>query len=534
MNRKRFIFTLLIFLCLFPAFLAAREASDIVGDSFEEINGRGLEIRTNPSGVKVFIDGVERGFTPVGFDNLSPGEHSVRLIREGYKERDFKVTLFNTSRLLVSIEMEEERGMVMVSIHRAAGSPVTLPLNPQIYTNSLDETIGPVTASSDNKTLLNLPTGYRTITVRAFGWEDESETVLVSESSAVEADFYMKPAAFSLRNVSQSRKLLNPMNSGSLGATEYRFEVSAPGTGNITITDRNGSVVLKKHFGIFNSWFQSVTWNGRDSFGNPLPEGIYTVMIEASALPEFFQGAAETLSFRLETAIDYSAAIFPLSLESGVSGLTFAPMPHALPAGSYQFEAGFVFGNFRLPFEMPFGISLRIAPFNKFEFAAAFNVNVHLENRTGWSVSGSVKYNIIYSLPFSFAAAVSYAWANESGEPKLGPGGGIGLYAPLSLELSDFSIIFSPAVFWRGTDSPAPTMLISTGALYRGGWFNAGLSMRSEIDFTQNSEGPKFLAGVQGRFYPPPSNLVFSFLAGVWTQNSKAGGFGGVGIGVIY
>ena len=61
----------LVFIFLFPPLLAARQASDIMGDTFEEVEGRGLEIRTNPTGVTVYIDGVEqRAVTPAIFENL--------------------------------------------------------------------------------------------------------------------------------------------------------------------------------------------------------------------------------------------------------------------------------------------------------------------------------------------------------------------------------------------------------------------------------------------------------------------------------
>ncbi|MCL2443608.1 MAG: PEGA domain-containing protein, partial [Treponema sp.] len=72
MTKMCLIFLPLIFLCIFPYTLAARDVSNIIGDNFEETAGRGLVIRTNPAGVKVYIDGIERGETPVVFDNMLP------------------------------------------------------------------------------------------------------------------------------------------------------------------------------------------------------------------------------------------------------------------------------------------------------------------------------------------------------------------------------------------------------------------------------------------------------------------------------
>jgi len=536
-NKSRWF--LLFFLCL-SSLLAARETSDITADIFEETSGRGLAIRSNPTGARVFINGVERGSTPVVFENFSSGEYSVRLSKEGYRDRQFSVTLIDNSRLVVSIKMEELRGFASVTVYKTEGLQ-SLPFNPQIFTNASDEIFY---LTGDNKTLLNLPAGYNTIRARAFGWEDEIATVLISEDSTASVDFFMKPAVFRIENASRSRRRFNPLNSSSLGNVEYRFDVSAPGSAVMTVTDAGGSVVYSRQLENFTTWNQRVTWDGRDSYGNPVPEGAYTVLIEASPLFQNHEGEAEISRLVMESEIDYSINIFPLSLTGGIAGLDFAPLPHVLPAGSYQIEAEFLFGNFRLSQSadekavtgFPYGIGFRVSPFNNFETAIYFNVNPRVDNSTGWGISVSVKYNILNggAFPLALAAGVSYAWADRNGDDPLSAGRGIGLHVPLSLELGDFSIILSPALFWRGPDSFAPALLLSTGALYRGGWFTTGFSARVEFDFTENSASPKFLSGLQAHLLLPPSNLFFSVKAGIWTQNSQTGGYGGAGIGLIF
>jgi len=522
----------------------AANVNDVAEDKFEEVRGSGLAIRSNPPGARVFVDGVERGVTPVSFDNLQAGEHFIRLSKEGYKERRFNVTLHNDSRLEVSIVMEEERGLVTVTVHRAQGSSELLPFNPQITVSALGETQEPVFLSGANTVTLNLPAGLHTIRARAFGWEETSATVLIYEHFPAAVDIELKPAIFRLENLSQSRRRFNPMNSGSLGVTEYRFEVSAPGEGTFSVRDKNGTTVFQKHLGRFDTWVQSVTWNGRDGENNPLGEGFYTAVIEASPLAEYSASSEETLVAVLETEINYSLNIYPLSLSSGISGLLFAPLPQTLPAGSFQIEGGILFGSFseneRSFSGLPFDIALRFSPLNRLEIAATFNANPLFEkssNAAGWGISGSAKYVLLEGssgFPLSLAAAVSYAWANENGEAPLSPGKGIGLHAPLSLELAKFLLVFSPGVFWHGPESPVPALLLSAGVFYRSGWINSSISVRPEIYFGDFKNQTRFLTGIEVRFYPPPSNLVFSFQAGMWTQRPRIGGYGGLGIGVIF
>jgi len=521
------ILILIVLLCFSPVFLAAREGN-IIGDTFEEIAGTGLVIRTSPANVRVLIDGVERGLTPLTLDNLRLGEHRVTLIREGFKERTFNVTLFGNSRLVVSIEMEELRGFALVSVYKADGSPENLPFNPQIFANVSEDRTSAVLLSYDNKALVSLRSGYNVIRARAFGWEDIAMAVTINEHITTPVDFFMRPAVFKIGNASQSRRRFNPMNSSNLGTNEYRFEVSAPGTGHIIIIDKNGRQVHSEQLDPFEIWNQIIPWNGRDSHGNILPEGIYTVTIEVFSM----QGIKETI--QLETEIDYSINIFPLSLIGGFPGLVFAPMPDVLPAGSYQLEASVNYGYINSHNSFPFVIGFRITPVKNLETAAFFNINPRIDG-SGWGVSGSVKYNFFSggSFPFSMAAGITYAWADEDGENPFSPGRGVGLYIPLSMEFfnSSLAAIFTPGIFWYGPEGIVPSMLVSAGVLYKTLWLNAGLSMRLETDFT---ESPKFLTGIECRFYPPPSNLVFSAQAGFWTKGSGFGGYGGIGIGIIY
>jgi hypothetical protein len=40
--------------------------------------------------------------------------------------------------------------------------------------------------------------------------------------------------------------------------------------------------------------------------------------------------------------------------------------------------------------------------------------------------------------------------------------------------------------------------------------------------------------GAEFKFYPPPSNVVYSLLGGMWLRNNHIGGFGGIGLGLLF
>jgi hypothetical protein len=515
------VFYLSFFLCFFTTIAGAQNPGDIIADNFEETAGRGLVIRTNPAGVRVFINGVESGVTPITFNSLAPGEYNIRLVRENYIDRVFDITLFAASRLVVSIKMEQPQGQVQLSVLKAENSPALLQFNPQVTVSSF----GSIALDENYKADINLPAGFYTFRVQAFGWEDTAAAVLVTED-IVPVSIILKPAEFKIENLTQSRKRINPKNQNRLGVTEYRFEATAPGLVSLNIIDINETVVFKNQLNNIDTKIQRFTWDGRDSSGSPLPEGIYTVVISAG-----------NTELKLETEINYSLNLFPASLNGGVSGLLFAPLPYTLPAGSFQIEADAVYGDFGSFTGFPFTFGLRISPIKNLEAAAVFNLNPQI-NDTGWGITGSVKYNLLHNLPVNLALGIFYSYADNNGEYPLSAGKGIGLYLPFSCKLFSGSLVsntlvFSPGIFWHGPDKPVPALLLSAGYFLQYKDIYAGISARAELDL-KNSSSLRFLAGAEARIFPVTSNLYFFLKGGVCINNSDIGGFGGLGIGVVY
>jgi hypothetical protein len=368
--------------------------------------------------------------------------------------------------------------------------------------------------------------------------------VYVRENRVQTVDIYLNPAVFSISNPSVSRSRFNPGNSGALGTTEFRFETSAPGTALITIRNSAGRTVYTAELSTFETWSQAVTWKGRGADGNPLPEGMYTVQIDGKSIAVGDKEPVQS-TVSLATEIDTSINIYPLSLSGGLPGLIFAPVPSVLPRGSFQIEAGLLFGKVSA-FEpqdrafsgLPFEAGLRVSLLDSLEIAAVLNTYPKFGGASAWGISGSTKWVLLHgkdTLPLSLAAGFSFAWVDTAGEAPLSPGRGAVLYAPLSYRFTYITALFSPALRWIGSGNPIPRLILSAGALYQGEHFTAGLSLRPEFDFSKNSDNRfNIKMGGEVKFYPPPSSLIFSLLGGVWIRGEYSGGFGGAGIGIIY
>ena len=523
---------------VFPPAAGAQNTVDWTqpGDTIEETEGRGLLIRSNPVGAEVYIDGINRGYTPLRVEDIRPGNYVVRLRKDGFSERRFRLSARAGSMVSVSIELKQAIGRVIVKIQGAPGSPGPdmLPLVPQI---SVDGRSFPQPA-------MELPVGFRNITVRAFGWEDASVTLFVEEGSLYEPELNMKPASFKAAGAGLSRSRFNPANAGSLGTTAVNFTVSGPGKGSFTVLDPGGKTVLTRPLDAFATWSQSAVWNGRDSQGEILGDGIYTLVVKASSIPWDNSAPAEdTIEQKVE--IDSSHVIYPLSISSGKSGLLFAPLPSLLPPGSFQIEGSLLAGSppGTSPWKgLPFAVAARFSPLSVLEVSAALNVDPYFNGGAEAGAGGSVKWLYLRGdeggLPFGAAAGLAGSWTGKSAITPFGMASGIEAYFPFKLDFGGcFTVTLSPAALWTGDEGfpwePVPRLLVYGGVMLQMTHFNAGLSVRQEYNFLDRGR-PSIIAGGELRFFPPPSNFVFSANGGLWAKGGSIGGFGGIGIGIIY
>ncbi|MDR0599084.1 MAG: PEGA domain-containing protein [Treponema sp.] len=539
-------------------FLALVFPSPAFPDRYDETEGSGLFVGSEPGGARVFIDGIERGNTPLSLPSIRNGEYAVRLVKEGYVERRFRVVIRGNSRVELILDLEEARGQVLVEIGRDPSAPPALAFSPELY--------------ADGKRVyertLSLPAGWRTITVEAFGWEKAAASVYVGEGSAQKLELILKPAAFTLSGGVLRRRRFNPESPGPLGSAGLDFEVSGPGQGDLEVLDGLGRLIHAQPLGPFTARRQRVSWNGRRDSGEMAEDGGYTMRVRAWAERE---GEAQTLE--LPVWINSSLETKPLSLASSSPGLLFVSSPAALPALSFQIEGALMGG--RPPAQgswesLPFAAGFRLSLLDNLEAAAAFNAAPRFSSDSPadgsalWGAGASLKW-IFAKVPrrsggvldaLGAAVEISWAWADAGPYTAFGMGTGPGVRLPLLYRIIpggggdgaqargagglSLDLLLCPFVLWAGTEGrpegPIPRVGAGAGALLSYRNIAGGFSFRWDYappGTEAPGPGPALAAA---EFRCSLSNAVFSLFGGAWRGDglSPWGAFFGASLGVLY
>jgi hypothetical protein len=248
-----------------------------------------VTVRANISDAEVYLNGQYQGLTPCTVKNLVPGTYRLTVQKNGYQERSFYVSVFPGRDSSFYVELAKISGFIVLT---------GMPDGCTVYADGNVVDAGfPLSAVSP----IELGEGFHTITVKKFGYNDFTAQVCVIRRVILPVTVSLTAAPFSLSGFHASRKSFNPQNGGSLGSCVFSFRVTAAGSGTLAVSDMSGTIVYAADFPMFTQWDQSAEWNGRDPYGNPLPDGMYTATVTSGS----FTASAYTF---IDSSIVFHAA----------------------------------------------------------------------------------------------------------------------------------------------------------------------------------------------------------------------------------
>ena len=426
----------------------------------------GLKIDSQPEGAHVYVNDRYIGDTPLFYTGFGAGTVRLTLERSGFYRSDQWINLDPASYATITVQLQAITGYLKLSVAPPAAEPL-ITVDTQVIRPGVTQ----------------LPIGPHTLNVSAFGYEDFHTPIDIEPHLTVSLAVKLAPASFRLSDLSLSRPILNPANPGQLGEVGIGFEVSAPGTGSVTITSHGGQVVFRKEFPPFLQRDQGVVWTGRAADGSPLPDGVYTIAVEGSgeaaaatapvqsapaqaastpapvqsapaqAAPAPSAAPAHTaiVARHIETTIQLSSAaiIAPRSLFSGTSGLLFAATPEVLPLGSFEVEALGLAHVESIGALIPFQLGVRFTPVSGLEIDAQGTAEIGNPAVTPYAIGAAGKLSILQigsKGGFGVAATAKATYLAGTTADVLTNFTGLSLGVPLAYRIGALSFILDPEV----------------------------------------------------------------------------------------
>ncbi|UCF99080.1 MAG: PEGA domain-containing protein [Spirochaetaceae bacterium] len=494
----------------------------------------GLDIRSTPSGVSVYLDNRNVGITPLVIADVREGRHKLTLKREGFYSKTVWIT-YTGGTAKYYFTLVEITGFLRVT---------AVPPEAQI---SLGSSWLPAGKPHE------IAVGSHILRVRAFGYEEESFAVNIRMGRTTELSVVLKEVDFSLSNLDANRLAFNPNNSGLLGSIQIRFRVSGPGSGRAEIVDSQNRIVMSRDFGTFTTWEQSFAWDGRDRQRVPLPDGTYTVRIQAEGARH---GERETAEFAVK--IDSSIVLRFRSLWSGSAGLLYAPTPEILPRGSVQVSSvvlahassGAEGTVVRTP--VNFGLRVGLDRRNLFELDTSAGGIIGFSDDTlmlPWFASAAFKASLL-RLPGNFGLGTTAQMKltyQDARTDTLANSSGLSLGLPTALHWGPLSLLLAPELIlspYSVSYDPDETVELD---LYE--WmygrvgllldlppfsFGASLSLRS-LPFNEGfALDLPFQTALEAHWLIPKTQLFLSlYVAGDFESSDSYYLFGGAGLGIL-
>jgi hypothetical protein len=367
-----------LLLCCFAA--RSFPADDVVVRSLSpETKTSPITITTQIPQTFVFLNGTYLGTTPLTVNNLTPGIYRLLLQKKGYKDREIMIEAEFGKEKKFYFDMTEITGQVKLAV-----SPVrSLVFIDGVQINKDIEKID----DPSGEYMLSLSEGEHKALVRLFGYGDQEFSFSAVEGITMSVSRTLVPAKFAVTDLRITPGRFNPDNPGKIGTCAVRFSVTARGNAEIVISGENGEAVRRLAVADFSTWEQSALWDGKDENGARVPDGTYTIALNAGASApagSALFAAVRVDSFHFDAAeitalgSGASAMPFPFTLAKDVHAASFITAPLWISGGN--------------PPDVPFVFRFSSSPLENVEYTISGGLHFLRGSNTPVTLGASIKY----------------------------------------------------------------------------------------------------------------------------------------------
>ncbi len=318
------VLALSLALALSPRAVSAQAPLPAISVESAELGGNAeLVIKSDQKATEVYLDYFKRGSAPISLQSLSPGPRLLVLRSEGYYDLSLQLNLAPNTRTTVMAYLELITGYLSVQAEPAWAEAI-------------------IDGESYGQGILLLPAGLRSVRIQAFGYQSRDYSVFIPEKLMATLNASLERAPFDVSAYALSAERFNPRNSGLKGGVRLGFRVSAPGRAEARLSAADGRVLREWKLGPFSDWEQEFSWDGRDAAGLPLPDGAYSIAVQARAEPGI-ETPRDLFEHEWNIAIDSTLVVTPSGRFGALPGSVLSPDAFTVPDSSLHVRIGAVF-----------------------------------------------------------------------------------------------------------------------------------------------------------------------------------------------
>lgn len=231
----------------------------------EDTSGGNLRITTIPSGARIYIDGAERGETPVTLE-IPRGAYRLAVEKDLYYRAARWIDIYDPETLTqIEIRLAQKSGTF---------DPAVIPANSTVRLGGTPVDALPAT----------LPAGTYTVRVEHFGYEPQERRIRIAPGAVASPRFELDRAPFRLENLRVEPAHITPLDPGTLGSAVFRFSLTGPAELETLLRAPDGKPVFRSATEERNEAEQHFEWHPAAEAAAYLPEGTYRLEVEAVSL----------------------------------------------------------------------------------------------------------------------------------------------------------------------------------------------------------------------------------------------------------
>lgn len=358
-----------------------------------------LSVKANIQSAQVYLNREYKGTTPVKINNLAPGNYTLTLEKKGYK------TISETIQVKNGIGVEYSYTMLNITGRLEF---IGLPSDSLVY----------IDGKTIKDKISEIEEGKHSLKVKCFGYSELNAEILIQRYYLKKITVKLEECDFRLTDFRASKESFNPNYRSFLGEITFTSEVTAKGSGFLEILNSNEEVIYRKDVPGFYTWTYQYTWNGKDSHGMTVTDGLYIARFTA-------EDQVRELAFKVDRSIFYHLT----DLTGAGTGIGNLPMAISMPEKSAVFDISVspVWETGTGFYSLPLSFGLRAWPVKGFELSGKFTAfccqdekltavtgSEDEESQTSVVLSGCAKFTgeTGYYLKFTYGACIHYGYCN--------------------------------------------------------------------------------------------------------------------------